>query len=114
MSTTGPVRLPDRFSELNEFVERWCNRGISEQYAARLNSSVADMQPFYEAVKLRIAEIKAYLDEIPFEDYTESDTALGRLTIAWVPVAEALEVFKQARVPDSKGYWELVEEPHSF
>ena len=73
-----------------------------------------EMQPFYQAVKSRVEEIKAYLDAIPFEQYTAADTALGRLVIAWVPVAEAVEVFKQPRVPDSKMYWEVVEEPRSF
>ena len=58
--------------------------------------------------------IKAYLDAIPFEDYSEADETLGRLVIAWVPVAEAIEEFKQPRVPESKGYWELVAEPCSF
>lgn len=114
MSVSDPVQLPEGFADLDEFVARWCNDSMAEQYAARLDSTVAEMQPFYEAVKGRIEEIKAYLDGIAFEDYTDSDAALGRLAIGWVPVAEAIEVFKQTRVPDSKGYWELVQEPQSF
>jgi len=114
MSNPGPIELPAPFSELNTFVERWCKTSMSEQYAARLNSTIAEMQPFYEAIKARVEDIKAHLDAKAFEDYSEADAALGRLAIAWVPVAEAIEVFRQPRVPDSKSYWELVEEPRSF
>ena len=109
-----PVTLPEPFAELNPFLERWCNSTMNEQYAARLNSSIAEMQPFYEAVKARIEDICEYLDAKAFDEYSQGDVALGRLVVAWVPVAEAVEVFKQPRVPDSKSYWEVVEEPHTF
>ena len=65
-------------------------------------------------------DVSRTLGPTPLEDAllapirNAADAALGRLLIGWVPVAEAIEVFKQARVPDSKGYWELVQEPHSF
>jgi len=114
MKASQEIQLPAEFSELNEFVDNWCNPGMAEQYAARLDSSIPEMQPFYEAVKLRVQDIRDYLDQIAFEDYTEADAALGHLLIGWVPVAEAIEVFKQTRVPDSKGYWEFVQEPHDF
>lgn len=114
MSTPKVTELPAEFSELNQFVDQWCNPGMAEQYAARLNSSIPEMQPFYEAVKPRVEDIRDYLDQIPFGDYTEADAALGNLLIGWVPIAEAIEVFKQPRVPDSKDYWEFVQEPHDF
>ncbi|MEM8497134.1 MAG: hypothetical protein AAF542_03865 [Pseudomonadota bacterium] len=114
MLESEQTNLPSQFSELNGFVDQWCNDDMAAQYAARLSSTMPEMQSFYEAVKMRVADIREYLDQIAFEDYTEADAALGRLLIGWVPVAEAIEVFKQIRVPDSKGYWELVEEPHSF
>ncbi len=114
MSSTQVNQLPAEFSELEQFATQWANTTMEAQYQARLRCSIADMQPFYEATKRRIDDIKAYLDGKSFDDYTEADHALGHLAIAWVPVAEAIEVFKQTRVPDSKGYWELVQEPASF
>ena len=56
-------------------------------------------------------EIKTYLDAKDFVDYSEEDRRLARLVFAWVPVAEAVEVFKQPRVPDSKMYWNIEIEP---
>ena len=114
MNLPEDIELPPQFSELEQFVRAWCKESMSEQYAARLRSDMATMQPFYEAVKSRIVEIRDYLDGLAFDDYTEADAALGRMAIAWVPVAEAIEVFKQVRVPDSKGYWDIVQEPQSF
>lgn len=108
------TRLPAQFADLQPFTEQWCNDDMASQYAARLGSSMQEMQPFYDAVKPRVAEIREYLDAIDFDAYTAEDAALGRLLLGWVPVAEAVEVFKQVRVPDSKGYWEVVAEPHSF
>jgi len=114
MSNPDAVRLPAAFSDLETFAAVWCNASMADQYSARLRSNIPEMQPFYEAVKGRVQDITAYLDAIAFEDYTEADASLGRLLIGWVPVAEAIEVFKQTRVPDSKGYWELVQEPQNF
>ena len=114
MTNTAEAMVPGQFSELNRYVERWDNPGMTEQYAARLGSTMDDMQEFYDAVKPRIPEIKEYLDSKDFSEYSEADKSLGRLAFAWVPVAEAVEVFKQALVPDSKMYWEIVEEPHAF
>lgn len=114
MNSLKDVMLPAQFAELQEFVKKWYKPGMGEQYAERLNSSMAELQEFYNAVKPRVLEIREYLDGKAFDDYTDGDRVLGRLVIAWIPVAEAVEVFKQARVPDSKIYWEFVEEPQQF
>ncbi|MEM8564724.1 MAG: hypothetical protein AAGF57_20955 [Pseudomonadota bacterium] len=108
------IKLPEQFSELEPFIADWANHGMQAQYDKRLGSTIEQLQEFYDAVKPRILEVRAYLDEKDFDDYTEADSTLGRLVIAWVPVAEAVEVFKQPRVPDSKMYWEIVDEPHLF
>ena len=114
MNQRATQALPPAFSDLEQFTAQWCNSTMEAQYAARLASSIPQMQPFYDALKGRLEAITEYLDAIPFEEFSDADRALGHLAIAWVPVAEAIEVFKQTRVPDSKGYWELVQEPTSF
>ncbi len=114
MTDDRAVQLPDAFSDLNRFVQRWANGSMAEQYAARLSSNMNEMQEFYDAMKPRILDIRAYLDAIDFKDYAPPDIALAQLVYGWVPVAEAVEVFKQVIVPDSKMYWEIVESPSSF
>lgn len=106
--------LPDQFSELDMYVAKWANPSMAEQYEARLSSDMDTMQAFHDAVTPLVPQIKAYLDSKAFEDFTEQDRRLGHLLVAWVPVCEAVEVFHQARVPDSKIFWEFVDEPHQF
>lgn len=107
-------KLPKAFSELEPFVSQWSNARMADQYAARLASSMSEMQVFHDAMKPQIPAIRTYLDEIKFSDYSPADAALAHLLFGWVPVAEAVEVFKQVRVPDSKMFWEIVESPSSF
>ena len=103
--------LPDKFHDLDRFVGKWDLPGTNERYAQRLASEFGDLADFHAAVRDRLEAIKAHLDKIAFEDYSEADSRLARLVWAWVPVAEAVEVFKQARVPDSKMYWDVRTEP---
>ena len=114
MSGETSQLLPDQFSELNQYIDRWDNRGMADQYAARVNSTMEEMQGFYDAVKARIPEIREYLDSKEFSEYSEGDRILGNLVFAWVPVAESVEVFKQPTVPDSKSWWNIVDEPENF
>jgi hypothetical protein len=103
--------LPAQFSELIGFVDKWDRPGTNERYAQRLASSMAELEAFHGAVRKRLDEIKAYLDAKAFAEYSDADERLARLVFAWVPVAEAVEVFKQPRVPDSKMYWNIRIEP---
>lgn len=103
--------LPEKFVDLERFVSKWDKVGISDRYRERLASNMDELQDFHDALLPRIAEIRAYLDAKEFVDYTEADRRLGRLAFAWAPVAEAVEVFKQPKVPDSKMYWDVRVEP---
>ena len=103
--------LPEGFADLARFAAKWDKPGTAERYAERLASSIGELQDFHDAFLPRIAEIRAYLDSKTFADYTEADRRLGRMTFAWVSVAEAVEVFKQPRVPGSKMYWDVRVEP---
>lgn len=114
MNEAGTGLLPDQFSELNDYVERWSNPSMADQYDARLESDMEAMQAFHDAVLPLVLPIKSYLGGKRFEDFTEEDRRLGHLLVAWVPVAEAVEVFRQPRVPDSKMFWEFVDEPQYF
>jgi hypothetical protein len=103
--------LPEGFADFERFVAKWDKPGTSERYAERLSSTIEDLQDFHDAFLPRIADIRAYLDSKAFADYTDADRRLGRMTFAWVSAAEAVEVFKQPRVPDSKMYWDVRVEP---
>lgn len=99
--------LPVQFVELERFVPKWDKPGTAERYAVRLASTIEELQDFHDAVLPRMAEIRILLDSKNVTDFTEADRRLGRLAFAWVSAAEAVEVFKQPRVPDSKMYWDV-------
>lgn len=103
--------VPSPFAELARFIPKWDHADSNARYAERLSSNIGELEDFHAAVRDRLPEIKAYLDDKPFADYSEEDRLLARLVFAWVPVAEAVEVFKQPRVPDSKMYWDIQAEP---
>ncbi len=111
MSANMDIDLPPEFSDLERFVAKWDKPDTNERYANRLNSTMEEMTEFHDAVLPRIPAIKGYLDKKKFEDYSDADFRLARLTFAWVPVAEAVEVFGEPSVPDSRTYWEVVDEP---
>lgn len=103
--------IPEQFSELSRFTAAWDHPGTNERYAQRLASSIGELEDFHGALRARLPEIKIYLDGKDFADYSDEDRRLARLVFAWVIVAEAVEVFKQPRVPDSKMYWNIEVEP---
>jgi hypothetical protein len=103
--------LPAQFADLERFAAKWDKKGTAERYAVRLGSSMEELQDFHDALLPRMGDIRAFLDKKSFSDYSDADRCLGRLAFAWVSAAEAVEVFKQPRVPDSKAYWDVRVEP---
>jgi hypothetical protein len=103
--------LPAPFEDLRRFVRKWDHPGTNQRYAMRLASTIDELQDFHDALLPRIESIRQHLDAKPFDAYSEADLRLARLVFAWVPVAEAVEVFKQPRVPQSKMYWDVKVEP---
>jgi hypothetical protein len=105
------VVIAEQFADLQRFVAKWDRPGTAERYAVRLASTMEELQDFHDALLPRMADIRAYLDGKVFDAYSDADRCLGRLAFAWISAAEAVEVFKQPRVPDSKGYWDVRAEP---
>jgi len=99
--------LPAEFFDLHCYVGKWDHPGTNERYAERLSSHYPELEEFHAIFGARLADVKAHLDKKAFCDYSDADRRLARLAWSWVIVAEAVEVFKQARVPDSKMYWDI-------
>jgi hypothetical protein len=92
--------LPAEFSDLEPFAE-WCLSSEAERYAKRLSSSMEEMQAFYNAAFPRLEQILAYLDKLELNSLPPEAERLLWLSYSLVNVSFPVEVWRQARVPDS-------------
>jgi len=92
--------LPPRFADLEPYAD-WCLPSEAERYAKRLSSSMDEMQAFYDAAFPRLEEILTYLDEFGLDSLPADAGQLLLLSYSLVNVSFPIEVWRQARVPDS-------------
>jgi len=95
-----PLPLPDAFADLSPFAG-WALEREAERYAKRLASTMDELQAFYDAAFPRLAAITAYLDQGPLTELSPEATHLLWLSYSLVNVSFPVEVWRQARVPDS-------------
>ena len=94
--------LPPPFSELEPFAGAWCLTTERKRYAKRLESTMEEMQAFYDAVLPRAEEAIAYCDKFPFHDMPDDATRLLLLLYSFVTVSFPIEVWKQPHVLDCR------------
>jgi hypothetical protein len=94
--------LPVQFAELDRYVAKWDLPDFASRYRERLASSFEELEEFHDRMMARGPEILAYLDSKPIAEFSDADRTLGRLMYALSIVAQAVEVFKQVRVPDTE------------
>lgn len=103
--------LPAEFSDLEPYAA-WALPTEPERYAKRLASSMDEMQEFYDAAFPRLEDAIAYVDRFPWDDLPEDARTLMHLMQGLVMASFPVEVWKQARVPDSgAAYLDIIVEP---
>jgi hypothetical protein len=106
-----PSKLPTEFADLGPYLD-WDLATEPERYAKRLDSSMTEMQAFYDAAFPRLNDVIAYCDQYPLGDLPEDALTLMHLMQSLVMVSFPIEAWKQPRVPDSGAAWvELIREP---
>ena len=94
-------KLPAEFADLEKFTD-WCLPTEQERYTKRLDSTMAEMQEFYDAAFGRLEDAMVYLDaRFPLHDMPDDAKALMHLMQSLVNVSFPIEVWRQQRVPDS-------------
>ncbi|MGW0830464.1 hypothetical protein [Streptomyces prunicolor] len=103
--------LPSEFAALEPFSE-WVLESERDRYSKRLASSMEEMQTFYDAAFPLLEQASDHLDKFPLSELPEQERNLLLLMFSLVNVSFPVEVWKQARVPDSgAAYMDLVVEP---
>ena len=92
--------LPTDFADLEPFAD-WALETEAERYAKRLASSMDELQAFYDAAFPRLEAATAYLDALDLQALPEDATRLLWLCYSLVNASFPVEVWRQARVPDS-------------
>lgn len=92
--------LPAAFADLEPFGE-WCLETEAERYAKRLASSMDELQAFYDAAFPRLPDAMAHLDGHPLDALPAAETQLLWMMYSLVNASFPVEVWRQARVPDS-------------
>jgi hypothetical protein len=92
--------LPPEFADLEPYAD-WCLPTEAERFGKRLASSMDEMQTFYDAAFLRLEDVLAYLDKLELSALPEDAGRLLMLSYSLINVSFPVEVWRQARVPDS-------------
>ena len=103
--------LPTEFADLEPF-SGWCLPTEAERYRKPLESTMDELQAFYDAAFPRLEAAISYLDALPFDDLPEDATRLLWLCYSLINVSFPVEVWRQPRVPDcGAAALDLVVEP---
>lgn len=103
--------FPAEFADLEPFAD-WALGSEGERYAKRLASSMDELQAFYDAAFPRLESAMEHLDALDLHALPDDATRLLWLCYSLINASFPVEVWRQARVPDSgAAAIELVVEP---
>ena len=94
--------LPKQFAALEHLVPEWAIEDGHARYVKRVNSSMQEIQAFYDAVFPHAEAAVAYLNEFDYQKPLADDAAnLRNLLYSLITVSLAVELWKQPRVKHS-------------
>lgn len=94
--------LPHEFSQLEHLVPEWAIEDGHERYVKRVNSSMAEIQAFYDEVFPHAEDAVAYIDKFDYAEPLSEDVAnLRNLLYSLITVSLAVELWRQPRVKHS-------------
>jgi hypothetical protein len=93
------VILPEKFAALEHLVPEWSIEDGHARYVKRVNSSMQEIQAFYDAVFPHAEAAVAYLNEFDYQKPLPEDAANLRNLL--ITVSLAVKLWKQPRVKHS-------------
>jgi hypothetical protein len=89
--------LPESFQDLGPFAH-WALSAEVERMAARENSTLEELQVFYDAMMRRLPAIVEYLNLFPLDRMPEEAQRLLQMALSLNEVSFAVERYRQPRV----------------
>jgi hypothetical protein len=94
--------LPQEFSQLEHLVAEWAIEDGHERYVKRVNSSMTEIQAFYDELFPHAEEAVVYIDKFDYSEPLPEDVAnLRNLLYSLITVSLAVELWRQPRVKHS-------------
>ena len=94
--------LPPEFSQIEHLVDEWAIEDGHARYVKRVNSSMEQIQAFYDRVFPVAEDAVAYVDKFDYAEPLPEDVAnLRNLLYSLITVSLAVELWKQPRVKHS-------------
>ena len=96
--TNSAKLLPTEFQDLSPFLP-WALSKEQERTAKRMASTQEEILAFYNAMLSRIDAITNYLKQFPLDGMPIEAETLFHLGLSLIEVANAVEMYKQPRLP---------------
>lgn len=94
--------LPAQFADLAHLVPEWAIEDGHARYVKRVNSSMQELQAFYDQVFPRAEAAVEYINAFDYQQPLPEDAAnLRNLLYSLITVSLAVELWKQPRVKHS-------------
>ena len=93
--------LPAEFADLEPYAAKWCLATEAERFAARISSSMDEMQTFYDACFPRVRTAMEHLDGFSLDQLPPQESNLLHLVYSLIMVSLPVEVWAQPRVVDA-------------
>ena len=87
--------LPSAFAELEVYAQTWCLATETERWNARMASSMAQLQEFYDAFFPRLEDAIEYCDKFALDTLPDDALNLLYMIYSLIMVAMAVEVMHQ-------------------
>jgi hypothetical protein len=87
--------LPSAFAELEDYAQTWCLATETERWNARMTSTMAEMQAFYDAVFPRLEDAIEYCDKFALDSLPDDARNLLYMIYSLIMVAMAVEIMHQ-------------------
>jgi hypothetical protein len=87
--------LPSGFAEFEPYAQAWCLATETERWNARVNSTMPQMQDFYNAFFPRLEEAIEYCDKFALDSLPEDALNLLHMIYSLIMVAMSVEIMHQ-------------------
>ena len=88
------VLLPEQFSTLTPYAEKWAIDSEEKRRIVRMNSSQSELQSFYQAMKPILDEVIQYLNQFNLEEMANAEQRLLQMSLSLVEISVAVELFR--------------------